>query len=932
MSKKLSVSEFISDKQLSKIEKIIEKSPNTDDAYDKIENLLIDNFTVKDLGTNRLILINNKHDKYICKIAGDSHGIEANYREFYNGDLDEKRITKSYSISENGVFLVQEKVKPFTSDMMKKYKKDVRKMLSHLEDKLLLVDCKLSNFKNFGMRKNGDIVLLDHGDTIPLTMYENGHIVNIVEESNVSLRCKEFKKGTLTSKNPKQCGGKLKYSKNYDYFICEKCGAKVNIHDAYKEFYGDARKPIDSSALNTFQKGFDPEEYEKQVQNSIRQYAKDTMNNIKNKKENENMKKHINGQICQQIKGYWLPINSNKKFASAKLMAVKRGEITPYDYLVFLNLNPNDYKMNYDDHKISREEKINNDDHINKLSLDILDYLFKLIKSHSSKSRRFENEIDSRRNGIFYIININEIENAYDVRKNIYYIQKSLKFNENVDYVFFDKENIYIKLNKDVVNDINENADEIKLDDYEVELNDEEDDDIELDDEDEDKEDEKDIKYILSFSDITKLETANHMDTECFILDGYYIPLEIINKYYDGNNFNLPEISSVLDDNGYNPDFYKIEHKENVDDSISYYDINNEDEIVNCDECEISDDDYHDGILNALSKGLLKILNESGYNERGYGIISYEDMYNLFKYYLIDNNKYIEDGSIKLTDYAISKIREFDYVEDITDYCAAKSYEIEVKGKRLVNDVTDIIIDESNSFIESVNKNPSISNDNAISLLIKLIDLSNNYYDDVICGMSIIHLLTLNYDNYQYKEKMEYIKELLINIRTIYVNPISTYISHYIEMNDIDNDVKIHKIKSIISLECNEISNYLFSQIFNREIIFEIVEKIMNLVPEDYEYKNFIDYFSKNMDNLKRRYITIYDNSIDTSKNLTENNNDINKNISNIIKISLSSVNEIELDLDDIKDKEFKIHCVKDDESSVILKINLYNIIKNKIS
>ena len=40
---------------------------------------------------------------------------------------------------------------------MNKYKKDVREMLKKLEHKILLVDCKISNFKNFGIRKNGDI-------------------------------------------------------------------------------------------------------------------------------------------------------------------------------------------------------------------------------------------------------------------------------------------------------------------------------------------------------------------------------------------------------------------------------------------------------------------------------------------------------------------------------------------------------------------------------------------------------------------------------------------------------------------------------------------------------------------------------------------------------------------------------------------------------
>lgn len=951
MSKKLSVSEFISDKQLSKIEKIIEKSANTDDAYDKIENLLIDDFTVKDLGTNRLILINNKYDKYICKIAGDSHGIEANYREFYNGDLDEKRITKSYSISENGVFLVQEKVKPFTSDMMKKYKKDVRKMLSHLEDKLLLVDCKLSNFKNFGMRKNGDIVLLDHGDTIPLTMYENGQIVNIVEESNVSLRCKEFKRGTLTSKNPKPCGGRLRYSKNYDYFICDKCGAKVNIHDAYKEFYGDARKPVSIESLNTFQKGFDPEEYEKQVQNSIRQYAKDTMNNIKNKKENKNMKKQINGQDCQQIKGYWLPINSDKKFASMKLMAVKRGEITPYDYLVFLNLNPDDYKMNSDDHKISREEKEHNDEHVNELAHNVLDYLFELIKSNSTRSHRFENQDDSRRNGIFYMINIDDIDSVvdtHDIRKNIYYIQRILKFDARVDYAFFDRQNIYIKL-KDDINDSNKESFDIIDNDLDIDKNESSDEliDDELDDV-TDEINQSDIKYSLSFIDITKLETTNYMDTDCFILDGYYVPLSIINEYYDGNNFNLPDMRRILSDHGYNPDLYKINNEKNdSNDEIIY-----SEDVIDNDEIENDESEN----LKELADCLLEILDDSGYNDHGYARISYDDMVELFE----DNNlygpKYIYDngslaGSEQLTDYAIDKIREFDYVEDITDYCAYDSYEIAVKGKRLVDDSVLEVIRESKLFIESMKESMLIKNSNAISILIKLINLSlEDNYDDTMSAMALIHLVSINYSD---MDKMKdyssdsiknffFVNDLFNTMHTEFVST-AMNMSSIISNDYITDDEKVEKIKSVTIALSDAISQYFFEKIFSgNDAFFKFINNIAKSVVSDYEYKDYVDYFLENIDTIKSVYGANHDDEdmITDKEAETENviyntdtdSSNSNQNpISDIMKIAISSVDKIELDLNDIKDKEFEIHYTRDDDSSVIIKINLYNIIKEKI-
>ena len=950
MAKKLSVSEFISDKQLSKIEKIIEKSANTDDAYDKIENLLIDDFTVKDLGTNRLILINNKHDKYICKIAGDSHGIEANYREFYNGDLDEKRITKSYSISENGVFLVQEKVKPFTSDMMKKYKKDVRKMLSHLEDKLLLVDCKLSNFKNFGMRKNGDIVLLDHGDTIPLTMYRNGKIVNIAEESNVSLRCKEFKRGTLTSKHPEPCGGKLRYSKDYDYFICDKCGAKVNIHDAYKEFYGYARIPITDDSLNTFQKGFDPEEYEKYVQNSIKQYAKDMMNNVENKKETKNMKKQIKGQTCQQIKGYWLPIDSNKKFASTKLMSVKRGQMAPRDYLIFLNLNPDEYKMNFDDHMISREEKINNDDHINKLTSSILNELTKSIHNHQTKSRRFENQTDTRRNGIFYVLNINDMDamvDTHDARKNIYYIQRNLKLDNNVDYAFFDRDNIYIKIHEvtriDIENSVEDES--VQKKDEIIDIVDniiEDDDDDEIDEEENSVDD---IKYSLSLIDITKSEIVNHMDEDCFILDGYYIPLSIINKYYNGTSFNFPDPRTVLDDNGYDPNLYETEVDE-VETGDDLDDLDSDDDIDNTLEVEIVHDydDYEsdEAMLEELSKELLDMLDESGYNERGYATILYEDMYDLFDYYCLNKSGYINDDD-KLTDYAINKIREFDYVEDIADYCAINSYEIAVKGKRLINDTTLSLINESESYTKSIINNSDITNSEGVSILIKLIDPSLENYDDVICAISLIHLMSINYTNNSDILSKDSIERLLNNIYKDKLVAIATYITHYIHSSNIDDDIKADKIKSVVGLTCSTIAGYLFFDIFRNKSIFESVKYMINTCDNDYEYKDFIDYLIDNKLELESLYLPSKrvesendesdESSTETTEEITQsedNNLDVCEVVSGIIRNAISSIDTISLNLDDLKDKNFEVHCTRNGYN-VTLKIDLYSILKSKL-
>ncbi len=347
--KKIPISEFVSKKRLDKIRSIIEKSNDVDTNYDRIENLLDDDFKVIDLGTNRLVLVSKKkkYKDLVFKVAGDSHGIEANYREFYNGDLD-KRLTFSYSISKDGVFVVQERVTRMRSEDMKDRKKDVRHMLESLSKKILLVDCKLSNFKNFGIRKNGDVCLLDHGDTVPLPKYQGQDIVNVNEESYVSLRCKKMKDASVKNvKDLEPCGGKLEYDKDFSYLICKRCGQVSSINDAYREFYGDARSTGAVKSTLILQDGFDPVEWREH----IREYCINTMGEVadNNKLDNEEgankMKSTtINGVSCREIKGYFIP--EPNAVQRMKYNSMKMGTITPKEYLKYIGVDPDEYKAN----------------------------------------------------------------------------------------------------------------------------------------------------------------------------------------------------------------------------------------------------------------------------------------------------------------------------------------------------------------------------------------------------------------------------------------------------------------------------------------------------------------------------------------------------------------------------------------------------------
>lgn len=243
MKKHLKISDFISEKTILRIERLFTKNASLDDVYDVISKLMTDDgYKEYDLGTNRMIFLPPKslnRKDYVVKIAVDRKGQDSNFREFYNGDLD-KRLTFSYAVSENGTVLIQERVTPFDSHLMKEHKNEVVKLLKKLSKKILLVDCKLENFKNFGFRKNGDVVLLDHGDTIPLQKYQSSNIVDFEQESNVNLTCqrkfyKSYDKNNDKVKFVRVCNGKLEYDPTFSHLICTNCKNIVSISECYMD-------------------------------------------------------------------------------------------------------------------------------------------------------------------------------------------------------------------------------------------------------------------------------------------------------------------------------------------------------------------------------------------------------------------------------------------------------------------------------------------------------------------------------------------------------------------------------------------------------------------------------------------------------------------------------------------------------------------------
>ena len=142
----------------------------------------------------------------------------------------------------------------------------------------------------------------------------------------------------------------MKYSKNFDYFICEKCGGISPIHEAYRSFYGDRKIFKNIKVGLHLQDDFNPDTWKE----SIKKYCINTMNNNNEKENNEMKVKMINGEKCTQVKGFWLPEPEDLYIGFYN--QVKMGVTKPSEYLEMLGKDIEEYKVRREDQKGNLEE------------------------------------------------------------------------------------------------------------------------------------------------------------------------------------------------------------------------------------------------------------------------------------------------------------------------------------------------------------------------------------------------------------------------------------------------------------------------------------------------------------------------------------------------------------------------------------------------
>lgn len=135
---------------------------STQDKMKLTQQLLVSygvKFEVLGGATNRLTLL---IDTYAIKFAMDNEGYRDNFMEYSLSPELQPYVTKAYET--NGYVLVAECVKTLSIEEFNIHRPDVRRVLQTLGNEYLLGDVGIQkrNFTNWGIRDNGEIVILDY--------------------------------------------------------------------------------------------------------------------------------------------------------------------------------------------------------------------------------------------------------------------------------------------------------------------------------------------------------------------------------------------------------------------------------------------------------------------------------------------------------------------------------------------------------------------------------------------------------------------------------------------------------------------------------------------------------------------------------------------------------------------------------------------------
>lgn len=198
------------------------------------------------LGTNIITVGHEKYPGVVFKIALDRYGVNDNLNDEWlyakHPDMYARYICRDSSATVS----VQEAYAVIrTKARMRDFLGQAFDMITRLERNYLICDISPENYKNYGVKRDGRLVILDGSDLIPMGPGQD------------LLRCKRI----IGMKNGKPviCKTKLHYTEDYNRIVCERCKNEYVPYALRPRFVYDEKEEL-MSLITT---GLSPKEMRK---------------------------------------------------------------------------------------------------------------------------------------------------------------------------------------------------------------------------------------------------------------------------------------------------------------------------------------------------------------------------------------------------------------------------------------------------------------------------------------------------------------------------------------------------------------------------------------------------------------------------------------------------------------------------------------------
>ena len=163
------------------------------------------------LGTNILTMANPYYTGVVFKIALDDYGIADNFNDCILSQYV-PRYNRVLARDPSAMISVQERLVLPTHDQMRLFMPRILKVLKELSKYFLIADLSPDMFLNYGITRDGEFRFIDASDLYPLQQMKD------------TPRCNRITGEHKHTGKFKYCEGKLKYTEDFKYLICEKCG------------------------------------------------------------------------------------------------------------------------------------------------------------------------------------------------------------------------------------------------------------------------------------------------------------------------------------------------------------------------------------------------------------------------------------------------------------------------------------------------------------------------------------------------------------------------------------------------------------------------------------------------------------------------------------------------------------------------------------